>query len=142
MNVSARTDYACKALLELSLRWPNQLPLRVNDIADHQNIPIQYLTHILISLKQLGLVHSVRGNKGGYVLARAPKDISLGEVFNNFNESRVPKRNIAPKTKKNNIMESIWKEVTESIGNTLNNINFEDIRQRHRLLEKIPMYTI
>ena len=142
MKIAAKTDYACKALLELSLHWPNPMPLRVNEIASRQNIPIKFLVHILISLKQLGLVQSLRGNKGGYVLARSPQEIKLGEVVNYFTEKRAPK-NISPKKLvKYDVMESIWQEVESNILNNLNNINFEEISRRHRHVEKIPMYTI
>ena len=48
MKIIAKTDYACRALLELSLHWPKQEPLQVTAIADNQQIPIKFLIHILI----------------------------------------------------------------------------------------------
>ena len=142
MKVSAKTDYACKALLELSLHWPNPGPLRVNEIAVRQNIPMKFLIHILISLKQLGVVQSIRGNQGGYILAKAPQEIKLGEVVNNFTETRTSMKTLPKKLKKSDVMESIWQEAESNILDILNNISFEEISQRYRHLEKIPMYTI
>ena len=139
MKISAKTDYACKALLELSLHWPNANPLRINDIASRQKIPLKFLTHILINLKQLGYVQSIRGNKGGYNLGKAPKDIKLGQIVVQFSESSGNKPHVS---KKNDVMVVIWQEVDYIILDSMNKINFEEISRRYRTMEKVPMYTI
>ena len=77
MRISAKIDYACRALLELSLHWPNNIPLQINTIAQNQQMPVKFLTQILLQLKQIGYVQSVRGKKGGYLLAKAPQKIRL-----------------------------------------------------------------
>ena len=142
MKISAKTDYACRALLELSLHWPNQVPLRVNEIAQRQNILMKFLIHILISLKQVGLVQSLRGNKGGYILAKAPQDITMAELVAHFAERRIQRSMVAKKFKKSDVMETIWVEIDNNVYSIMNKINFEEICRRHRNTEKIPMYTI
>jgi Rrf2 family transcriptional regulator, cysteine metabolism repressor len=77
MRISARVSYACYALLELSMHWPEDNPVQIHQIAKKQSIPIKYLILILLQLKQLGLIRSIRGKKGGYLLARAPNTITL-----------------------------------------------------------------
>ena len=55
-------------------------PVQIGDIAERQGISVKYLEQLVIPLKKAGYVKSVRGPKGGYVLARPPKKITVGEV--------------------------------------------------------------
>ena len=80
MNVSSRCDYAVRAVVELARRAPSDKPYTAMAIADQQNIPEKYLVHILLQLKRAGIVHSVRGAQGGYLLAQLPAAISLLDV--------------------------------------------------------------
>src|SRR4051795_7395064 len=81
MIVSAKTEYACIAVLELSARHASGEPVRIRDIADAHGIPSRFLVQILLQLKSAGLVHSVRGAAGGYNLAREPEEITLLDVM-------------------------------------------------------------
>jgi len=81
VKVSTRGDYAARALLSLSLHQEQgRSPTSVRDIADRTGLPQPYLEQILLALKGAGLVRSKRGVGGGYVLARAPAEITLGEI--------------------------------------------------------------
>lgn len=80
MRVSTRGDYACRALLSLALHDDGDTPTAVRDIAERTGLPQPYLEQILLALKGAGLVRSKRGVGGGYVLARPPKEITLGEI--------------------------------------------------------------
>lgn len=77
--LSSRARYATRAVLDLSLRY-DEGPILIGDISDRQNIPLKYLQQILVSLKLAGFLQSRKGPGGGYILARDPKDITLGEV--------------------------------------------------------------
>jgi len=79
VKVSTRGDYACRALLSLTLHTESG-PTSVRDIAERTALPQPYLEQILLALKGAGLVHSKRGVGGGYVLARDPADISLASI--------------------------------------------------------------
>lgn len=141
MKIPAKADYACRALLELSLHWPNPAPLQINEIAMRRNIPIKFLMHILISLKQFGLVESVRGKKGGYILRKSPKEIRLVEVIFHFNEGLLAGH--ASKQKKAaDVIEGVWQGLEEVTWNFLNGITFENLADRSRNLEKVLMFTI
>ncbi len=142
MKISAKTDYACRALLELALYWPKKAPVSINTIATNQQIPINFLPHILIQLKQLGYVESIRGNKGGYVLAKSPKQIRVSEVVKGFTEAQLTPSKQTARFKKFDVMGSIWQEADQILQNFMGSINFEDISKRERSLTKIPMYTI
>jgi Rrf2 family iron-sulfur cluster assembly transcriptional regulator len=80
VKVSTRGDYASRALLSLALHTDATGPTSVRDIADRTGLPQPYLEQILLALKGAGLVRSKRGVGGGYVLARSPAEITLGQI--------------------------------------------------------------
>ena len=80
MNLSAKTEYACIAVLELAVRYDRGQPVRVRTIAEQHGIPSRFLVQILLQLKGAGLVASTRGIAGGYQLAQDPGEITLGDV--------------------------------------------------------------
>lgn len=80
MKVSTRGDYASRALLSLALHDEGGTPTSVRDIAERTALPQPYLEQILLALKGAGLVRSKRGVGGGYVLARHPGEITLGQI--------------------------------------------------------------
>jgi len=79
MKISTRTRYGTRLMLELAIHYDTG-PVFLKDIAKAEDISEKYLSQIIIPLKSLGLVNSFRGAKGGYVLARAPKEITLREI--------------------------------------------------------------
>lgn len=79
--MSTRGDYACRALLSLTLHAGDGAPTSVRDIAERTGLPQPYLEQILLALKGAGLVRSKRGVGGGYVLARDPSEIRLSEII-------------------------------------------------------------
>ena len=80
VKVSTRGDYASRALLSLALHAEESGPTSVRDIAERTGLPQPYLEQILLALKGAGIVRSKRGVGGGYVLAREPSQITLGEI--------------------------------------------------------------
>lgn len=81
MKLPVKSDYAARAVLGLARRYADGDSQRVEDLAAEQGVPPNYLRQILIELKAQGLVRSVRGKEGGYLLGRPPADISLGDVL-------------------------------------------------------------
>jgi Rrf2 family protein len=79
VKVSTRGDYASRALLSLALHSEGQ-PTSVRDVAERTGLPQPYLEQILLALKGAGLVRSKRGVGGGYVLARPPSEVTLGQI--------------------------------------------------------------
>ena len=142
MKISAKIDYACRSLLELALRWPNQIPLQVSEIAQRQSIPMKFLIHILISLKQMGLVKSMRGKRGGYVLVKSPAEIRLGDLMMHFSGVSELNPQRSNQSKGHSVMSLVWQEVDEAVSGIMRNINFEDICNRVRATDKNFMYEI
>ena len=81
MKLSVKSDYAARAVLGLARHYVTGVALRVEDLAAEQGVPGNYLVQILIELKAQGIVKSMRGKEGGYLLGRPPAEISLGDVL-------------------------------------------------------------
>jgi Rrf2 family protein len=99
--VSARADYAVRALVALALEPPSR-PMKATTIAARQGIPSRFLANILPFLCRAGIVGSRRGGEGGYWLARPASEITLAEIVRAI-EPAHPTRNgdgVAPATTK------------------------------------------
>lgn len=79
MSISQKCQYALRATFELAKR-PDEV-VTIADLAKAQAIPVRFLETILPQLKQSGLIESRRGIRGGYVLARDPRQIAVGEII-------------------------------------------------------------
>jgi Rrf2 family protein len=78
MRVSAKADYAVRAAAELAAA--EEGPIKGERLADAQDIPLQFLEHILLELKHHGLIRARRGAKGGYWLAKPADEITVAEI--------------------------------------------------------------
>ena len=90
MLFSAKSEYACLAMLELASRYGDPRPVRLADVADKHGIPQRFLVQILLQLKGAGLVASTRGAAGGYQLARPPEEIALADVLGVVDRTDAP----------------------------------------------------
>ena len=80
MNISTKGRYGLRAMLDLAT-YSNGKPVTLSNVAKRQGISEGYLEQLMMHLKKSRLVKSVRGAQGGYILAKAPEDITVGEVF-------------------------------------------------------------
>ena len=87
--LSKKAKYAVKALLALA-EHGNAEPMRIVDLARQERIPRKFLEAILLSLRNHGLLQSRKGRGGGYLLARDPRHIHLGEVVRMFDGPLAP----------------------------------------------------
>ena len=81
MKLSTKGRYGIHAMYDLALYGSGDTPQPTKAIAERQNIPEAYLEQLISQLRRSGLVKSVRGAQGGYLLAREPDKISVGEVL-------------------------------------------------------------
>ena len=79
--LSKKSKYGLKAMLELAAVDAGQRPLQAGELADRQRLPKKFLEAILLDLTRHGLLQSKLGRGGGYVLARKPGDITVGEII-------------------------------------------------------------
>ena len=79
--LSKKSKYGLKAMLELAAVDAGQKPIQAGELAERQQLPKKFLEAILLELTRHGLLHSKLGRGGGYVLARKPGDITVGEII-------------------------------------------------------------
>jgi Rrf2 family protein len=90
MRLSAKAQYACVAMVELACSHGDKNPVHLKNIADNHGISQRFLVQILLQLKGAGLVDSTRGAMGGYLLAKAPSQISLADIINAIDQAPPP----------------------------------------------------
>ena len=134
--MSTRGDYASRALLSLALHVAEGLPTSVRDVAERTGLPQPYLEQILLALKGAGLVRSKRGVGGGYVLARSPAEITLGQIVSAVDGPIVagdfgePHQNGACDHEGQCVLLSVWAEVGHHMRSHLDSFTLADMRSR------------
>ena len=81
MKLSVKVDYACRVLAQMAKSYGTAELAHIEQLAEVESVPANYLVQILIELKSKRLVKSVRGKDGGYLLARPPAEITFGDVI-------------------------------------------------------------
>ncbi len=79
MRITRKAEYAIRLMLDLAMQEGN-FPIQTKSVAQRQDIPPQFLAHIVLDLTRAGLVHSARGNQGGLSLARKAKDLTIRQI--------------------------------------------------------------
>jgi Rrf2 family protein len=140
MKVSARDEYACAAVLELALNYDTEAPVRVQDIAQRQSIPMKFLFQIMQILKRVDIVRSRRGTEGGFTLTRPPSQITVGDVIRAMSGPFVQLSSLD--NGKDSHFKLIWADVDRAIAGVLNNVTFEELVRRERSSQRRLMYHI
>jgi len=144
MRVSAKTEYACIAMLELAAHYGSNEPVRIRRIAERHDVPPRFLVQILLQLKGAGLVASVRGAAGGYHLIKLPQEISLGqvmEVIEGSTEENGQTSSASPDSPAVKVLMQAWKEVGEMQRKMLNDISLAELLERAKAQDE-QMYHI
>ena len=139
MKLSVKSDYAARAVLGLAQHHGADGAVRVEDVAAEQGVPAKFLAQILLELKAQGIVRSLRGKAGGYVLARSPAQISLGDVLRAvhgsvFDTSALSDRDCPPELKR------AWERLQQSAQAAADAIDFQQLLDESS--EKQRMYYI
>jgi len=133
MKLPAKVLYACRAVLELALRYKGDRPVRIGQIAKAQNIPKNFLLQLMMRLKGAGIVQSARGMNGGYFLVRRPGQITLGEVIRAVDEgifARIKRGRAGDPT--GSILLQIWDKANGAAADLLDSETLEDVLRRCR----------
>jgi Rrf2 family cysteine metabolism transcriptional repressor len=146
MRISTRGRYGLRAMVELALHF-GEGPIPLKNIANQQELSEHYLEQLMGNLRKAGLVKSVRGAQGGYELAKAPPQISAGDIL------RVLEGPISPvecidEGKKKGSCEKIdlcptrilWLRIYEQINKVLDSTTLEDLRAEAQRLATSPQY--
>ncbi|NOZ36579.1 MAG: Rrf2 family transcriptional regulator [Gammaproteobacteria bacterium] len=135
MKLSSRSDYATKAMLELST-MPDK-PVNLAYLAQVEDISISYLEQIFSLLRKHELVKSVRGPGGGYILSKPMSDITIGDIVKAIDLSRKSKK-IEQSERLNDpasqpASRQMWQQLSNMLYDYLNKISLEDIHQARQL---------
>ena len=142
MNVSAKTEYACVAVLELATQHASQKPVRIRTIAQRHGIPARFLVQILLQLKAAGLVQSTRGAAGGYQLARNPAQVTLRDVIQILDgQPATISSNAENSTAISTTLIDIWNHFKSQQTEMLQAITLAELTQRAQQ-DSNPMYYI
>ena len=133
MNLSAKTEYACVAVMELAARHESGELTRIKDVAEAHGIPSRFLVQILLQLKSAGFVESTRGAAGGYRLIKNPAEITLGEVMAVIDGSSDSVRsNLSTQTPAASTLLNAWQEACSAQQEILHSTTFADLLEEMR----------
>lgn len=137
--MSVKSDYAMRAVLGLARQFPSETAVHVEPLAAEQGIPPKYLVQILSELRANAIVRSVRGKEGGYLLARPPAEISLGDVLRAIHgevfDTPALSDNGCPAE-----LRSAWKRLKNAVDQAADKITFQKLLEEGS--EKEKMYYI
>jgi Rrf2 family transcriptional regulator, cysteine metabolism repressor len=124
LNISVKGEYALQAIFDLASQRQGE-PVKIAEIARRQHIPQKFLELILASLKQGGFVESRRGAEGGYLLARSPDAITVGDVLRfvegpSQGKGRSRRKTECPFT-------GMWQEVDRAVASIVDQTTFADV---------------
>jgi Rrf2 family protein len=129
MHVSARSDYALRAMVELAAADPQ--PITRESLASSQHIPINFLANILQQLRAAGLIVTLRGSEGGYRLAVTPDRITLANVIRAVDGPLANVRGERPEavvyTGAAEPLRQVWIAVRASLRNVLEQVTLKDV---------------
>ncbi|MEI6256445.1 MAG: Rrf2 family transcriptional regulator [Planctomycetota bacterium] len=145
MRLSAKTEYAAIAMLELARQWTSDEPVRIRSICEAHGVPARFLVQILLQLKGSGVVTSTRGAAGGYQLARPPDEITLEDVFRVIEGPdelmTAVTADLAGRSRTVNVLLEAWRQAAHAETETLRGITLADLVERSRTANE-PMYYI
>ena len=124
MNISVKGEYALQAIFDLASATRPE-PVTIAEIARRQKIPQKFLELILASLKQGGFVESRRGAEGGYLLARRPEALTVGEVLRYVDGRQEEKAR--PRRQAASPFSELWERADRAIDGVLDSTNFAQL---------------
>lgn len=139
MKLSVKSDYAARAVLGLARHYPNGAAMRVEHIAAEQGVPANYLVQILIELKAQGIARSLRGKEGGYLLAKPPAEIKLGDVLRAVHGAVFDSPALSDPDCPSELRRA-WKKLQQSIDTAADSITFQQLLDESS--DKAKMYYI
>jgi len=143
MKISAKTEYACIAMLELAAQYGSGEPVRVRRIAERHDVPPRFLVQILLQLKGAGLVTSVRGAAGGYQLIKPPEEVSLGqimEIVEGTSEDNGHTSNASPDSPAVKVLMKTWQDVGNLQRKMLQEISLASLLERVKAQDERMYY--
>ena len=134
MKLSTRGKYGVLAMIDMATHYSEGI-VTLSSIAKRQNISGSYLEQLFAVLKKTNLIESIRGSQGGYMLAKNPQDITVGQILRALEGSLVPvdcvEEDKAVKCSRTDICITrfVWKKIKDSINHTVDSITLENLAE-------------
>ena len=137
MKISTKGRYGLRAFIDLAI-YSEEAPVSINSISARQDISERYLEQLMAKLKKAGLVKSIRGAGGGYILARKAEEISAGEVLRALEGSLEPVVCAAfhpeeeGSVKESCVTKYVWQKLNESMTQAVDEIKISTLVEKSR----------
>lgn len=136
MKISTKGRYGLKAIMDLAI-YSNGEPLNLKGIAERQRVSEKYLEHIFSALKKAGLIKSIKGTQGGYMLAHSTTDTTVGNVIRALEGDLSIAEKAAGEEGDADILEqciniNVYEKIDNSINQLLNSMTLEDLLQEYK----------
>lgn len=142
MKVSLKATYGIMAALDLAMHNGTS-PVQAKAIARRQAMPLRFLEQVLHAMKKAGLVESVRGARGGYLIGKLPGEISLAEIvealdgpLNPSPARRTSARRGRERTKPDSLLAGVWERVRQAELGVLSAVTLTDLVQHYQQIEQ------
>lgn len=141
MKVSLRSTYGIMAAVDLAMQT-GSWPIQAKSIAKRQGIPARFLEQVLHMMKKAGLVSSLRGAQGGYVLTKSPSELSVADILEALDGPFFPistpngHHSLHRPSKTDVLLAGIWDRVSEAERHVLEGITIEELAGQQRQLEQ------
>ena len=133
MKLSTRARYGIRAILELAAN-PGREPVRIKTIAQRQDISVKYLEQLMTILKSAGFVRSIRGSRGGYVLAKAADQIKLSDCINALEGPVATAECVENQSycarAADCVVKDVWSQVQKAMENVLESTTLQDLVEK------------
>ncbi len=127
MKPTTKAELALNGMVELALRRPSK-PLALAVLAEKQSISLSYLEQVFASLRKSGLVVSVRGPGGGYLLSRSADSISTGEIISALDEKRsLASSDVVPLAGPSASIKTFWDAMNDKVLKVFNEVTLQDV---------------
>ncbi len=148
MKLSTKGRYGLRAVLDLAINGDTEA-VALSGIAERQDISISYLEQLIAKLKKAGIVNSIRGAQGGYLLAKKPEEISVGDILralegdlNIVDCAEIVGSGEACSGSDLCVTKYVWMRISDSINNTVDTMMLSElleesikVRSEHGILE-------
>ena len=140
MKITTKGRYGLRALIDLA-KYSEIEPVSINSIATRQGISERYLEQLMTLLKRAGLIKSIRGAGGGYVLAKAMEEISVGDILRALEGSLEPvecsgfNEEDSCEAAGGCVTKYVWQRINESINRTVNEISLRQLVEESKSVQ-------
>lgn len=141
LKLSTKGRYGLRAMIDLA-DYSEETPQSITNIAMRQSISDSYLEQLMAKLKKAGLIESIRGAQGGYVLAKPSKDISVGDILRALEGDLSPVKcseldgNSGCSGSDCCVTKNVWKRINDSIQNAVDSIYLSELVEDNRNIRR------